>query len=93
MQLSVQVNTYLCILKATEKEKKKEKKKKTTTTTFLLLLPSFMENVVSFYVVAGHTVSCRFNPELSFGRGQLSLMDTPSSGGPKCPRATDKPHI
>lgn len=39
-----------------------------------------MENVVSFYLVARHAVSCRINPKLSFGRERLSSRDTPSSG-------------
>lgn len=42
-----------------KKEKEKKPKKQTT---FLLLLPSFMENVVSFYFVARRADSYRFNP-------------------------------
>ena len=51
-------------------------------TTFLLLLPSFMENVASFYFVGRLADGYRFNPWLSSGRGQLSLMDTPSVRDP-----------
>lgn len=57
---------------------KKEKEK----TTFLLLLPSFMENVVSFYFVAKHADSYGFNPYLSSGKEWLSSTDTPSLGDP-----------
>lgn len=41
-------------------------KKEKETTTFPLLLPSFMENVVSFYFVARHADSYTFNPSLPF---------------------------
>lgn len=72
-------------------KKRKGREKKTKQNNYLL--PSFMESVVSFYFVARCTDGCRFNPEFSFGRGQLSQMATPSSGGPECPGATEKPHI
>ena len=51
-------------------------------TTFLLLLPSFMENVVSFYFVARLAEGYRYKPCYSSGRGQFSLMDTPSVRDP-----------